>query len=315
MTQVKNNSKFDISIITPVYNESENLIELYERIVKAIPEHYVWEIIFIDDGSTDNSKEIIRKICLNDSKVSSIILSKNHGHQIALTAGYDHALGKCVISLDSDLQHPPELIVKMLDAWNRGYEVVLTRRSGENLNWFKKITSRLYYILFRKLSNINIVDNSADYRLLDHKIVDYLKQYRETSRFIRGIVADMGFRHLVLDYHEDHRKFGHSKYNLLVMLNLAYKGILSFSNLPLRLSIYSGFIISSLCILYTAWFIYYKFVYGIVKGEASVMVGIYFIGGIQLISIGIIGEYIANIFNDVKNRPLYCITEIIGNKK
>ena len=312
-TSKTTNHKYDISIICPVYNEASNIEKLYERINDNIPNKFKSEIIFIDDGSTDLSKEIIRKISLADKNVCLISFTKNYGHQIALTAGYDYAQGNCVISLDSDLQHPPELIKTMLQEWEKGYKVVLTKRLNKNPMWFKRVTSTLFYSIFRKLSNIDIVDDSADFRLLDLEVINSMQNYKESSRFIRGIVADMGFKYKVLEYLENKRYSGNSKYNFFKMLSFAFKGILSFSNTPLRLSIYIGLLISFFCLLYTFWLIYYKMVYGNVAWMASVLVGIFFLGGVQLISLGILGEYVANIFTEVKHRPLYCIENIIRN--
>ena len=312
-TSKTTNHKYDISIICPVYNEASNIEKLYERINDNIPNKFKSEIIFIDDGSTDLSEEIIRKISLADKNVCLISFTKNYGHQIALTAGYDYAQGNCVISLDSDLQHPPELIKTMLQEWEKGYKVVLTKRLNKNPMWFKRVTSTLFYSIFRKLSNIDIVDDSADFRLLDLEVINSMQNYKESSRFIRGIVADMGFKYKVLEYLENKRYSGNSKYNFFKMLSFAFKGILSFSNTPLRLSIYIGLLISFFCLLYTFWLIYYKMVYGNVAWMASVLVGIFFLGGVQLISLGILGEYVANIFTEVKHRPLYCIENIIRN--
>jgi polyisoprenyl-phosphate glycosyltransferase len=304
---------FDISVICPVYNEASNIKKLYERIKKSIPDKYTSEIIFINDGSKDKSEDIIKEICLVDNNVCLVSFTKNYGHQIALTAGYDYAVGKCVISLDSDLQHPPELINKMVSEWENGCKVVLTKRLNKNLKFIKRVTSKLFYSVFRKLSNIDIVDNSADFRLLDMEVVKSMQNYKESTRFIRGIIADMNYKYIILEYEEEKRHSGNTKYNFLKMLSFALKGILSFSNAPLRLSIYFGLLISFFCLLYTFWLIYYKVVYGNVAWMASVLVGIFFLGGVQLISLGILGEYVANIFTEVKHRPLYCIDKVIRN--
>ena len=309
-------NKNDISIICPVFNEGKNLEQLYQRLIDSIPNKYSYEIIFINDGSTDLSNSILRKISLNDKRVCSVSFTKNYGHQIALTAGYDYAQSRCVISLDSDLQHPPELIPKMLEEWENGYRVVLTKRTSNNLKWFKRTSSRFFYFIFRKLSHLDIVNNSPDFRLLDAKVVNSMQKYRESSRFIRGIIADMGYKYKVLEYVEDIRSSGKTKYSFYKMLSFALKGLLSFTNMPLRLSIYLGLLISFFCLLYTFWLIYYKFVYGNVEWMASILVGIFFLGGVQLISLGILGEYIANIFTEVKQRPLYCVDNIVrhGNE-
>jgi len=300
-----------ISVISPFYNEQDNLNELYERIKNAIPAHYNWELVLVDDGSTDNSVEVVKKICRDDNRVRLIILSKNHGHQHALTAGYDYAKGKVVVSMDSDLQHPPEVIPEMIDLWEKGENIVFCRRKKTNeLGWFKRISSRIFYLLLKKISRIDLIEGSADFRLLDQKAVCCLKQYRESHRFLRGIVSDLGFKRHILDYEEEKRVAGKSKYNLYKMSKLALSGVISFSSFPLRISICFGIGISLLSIIYAIWIIYYKVVYGISGGISSVLVGIFFMGGIQLISIGILGEYLANVFVEVKKRPLYCVSEV-----
>lgn len=302
----------EISVISPVFNEAENLQELYERIRKAIPSKYSWELILIDDGSSDGSWEKIKFIAKQDPRVKGIFFSRNYGHQVALTAGYEHAAGRVVISLDSDLQHPPEVILEMIALWQQGNQIVFARRRGSNLGWLKGMSSRFFYSFFRKITRLNIIENAADFRLLDEKVVKYLKQYRESSRFIRAIVADLGFKYAVLDYKEDFRRAGSSKYSFYKMMRLGLKGITSFSNAPLRLSILVGMVISGVSLIYSAWLIYYKLRYDIAPGMASVLVGVFFIGGIQLVSIGILGEYVANIFTEVKQRPLYCVSESVG---
>jgi len=308
--------QYDISIISPVYNEEGNIKELYGRIKGAVPGQYNWELIFIDDGSEDSSKQIIREICNCDNRVMLISLSRNYGQQVALTAGYDVAYGKVVISLDSDLQHPPELIPQMLDLWKNGNDIIFARRRiNKKLGWFNRTSSKLFYSLLKRISNIPIVENSADFRLMDQKVVKYLRRYRESTRFIRGIVSDMGFRRAVIDYEEGIRKAGKAKYSLYDLIDLSIRGVASLSDIPLTISIFVGMFISSLSIIYALWLAYYKIIYGMVSGLASILVGVFFIGGVQLIFIGILGEYIASIFREVKRRPLYCISQIYGREE
>ena len=302
----------DISIISPAHNEEDNISELYERISLAIPDKYSWEIIFIDDGSTDLTSERIKELSAKDKRVKYIKFSRNYGHQIALTAGYDYAFGNSVVSIDSDLQHPPEIIPKMIELWENGNKIVFARRADDSLSWIKKVTSKSFYFVFNKIANINIVENSADFRLVDQKVVEYLRQYREMNRFIRGIVGDLGFKTAVLDYKEESRKSGKTKYSTIKMLRFALSGIVSFSSFPLVISFYFGAIISLFSFIYAIWIICHKIVYGAPAGIASVMVGIFFIGGVQLVSIGMLGEYISKIYTEVKKRPLYCVDEIVG---
>lgn len=302
----------DISIISPAHNEEDNIVELYERISHAIPGKYSWEIVFIDDGSTDLTIERIKELSIKDKRVKYVKFSRNYGHQIALTAGYDYAYGSSVISIDSDLQHPPEIIPKMIELWENGNKIVFARRADDSLNWVKRVTSKSFYFVFNKIAHTNIVENSADFKLIDQNVVQYLRKYRETNRFIRGIVSDLGFKSAVLDYKEDSRKTGKTKYSTIKMLRFALSGIVSFSSFPLVISFYFGAIISLFSFVYAIWIIIHKIVYGAPAGLASIMVGIFFIGGVQLVSIGMLGEYISKIFTEVKKRPLYCVDEIVG---
>ena len=303
---------FDISIISPVHNEEENIIELYERISDAIPDKYSCELILVDDGSTDCTSERIKELCTKDKRVKYVKFSRNYGHQIALTAGYDYAFGRCVISIDSDLQHPPEIIPKMLELWEDGNEIIFARRMNANLSWFKKVTSKLFYLVFNKIANTNIVGDSADFRLIDQKVVKYLRKYRELNRFVRGIVGDLGFKRTVLDYEEDSRKSGKTKYSTIKMMKFALSGIVSFSSFPLVISFYIGVVIALFSFIHATWIIYDKIVFGAPVGIASILVGIFFFGGVQLIFIGMLGEYISKIYTEVKRRPLYCVDETIG---
>ncbi|MBT4398154.1 MAG: glycosyltransferase family 2 protein [Bacteroidetes bacterium] len=302
----------DVSIVIPAHNEERNIRELCDRIKDAIPARYSWEIIIVDDGSSDRTNEVIREVFAEEKRIRSIVLSRNYGHQVALTAGYDTATGKVVITMDADLQHPPELIPGMLELWGKGFEVVLMKRVyTEDTGWFKRLSSKLFYSLLRKITHIYLEEGVADFRLIDRKGVNYLRKYRESGRFIRGIINDMGFKRTTLEYEEPGRKYGESKYTIVHMIRFAISGITSFSIIPLRISMLIGSVISLFSILYAFWIVSYKFLYGVPTGIASVLIGIFFLGGIQLMSIGILGEYIASIYNEVKNRPLYCIKEII----
>lgn len=303
----------DVSIISPVFNEKDNLIELYERIKNSIPDKYSWELLFIDDGSDDGSQALIRGFCNKDTHVRAFLLSKNFGHQMALTAGYEHANGKIVISLDSDLEHPPELIPKMIELWEQGKEIVFARRrGGKQKNKFKRISSKFFYHIMNKYFGANLIQDCADFRLMDQKVVKSLRQYRESGRFLRGIISNIGYERAILDFDEGIRKGGDTKYALKNMIQFSVQAIISLSVVPLRLFTLLGLAISILSILYSLWIIIEKLLYGIPPGQASILVGIFFLGGVQLISIGVLGEYIAGIFQDVKNRPFYLIKEKIN---
>lgn len=304
--------KNDISVVSPVYNEQDSVNGLYERIKRSVPSNYKWELIFVDDGSIDKSKELIKNICLRDNRVKAVFFSKNYGHQIALTAGYDFASGGAVITMDSDLQHPPEIIPEMLKLWEEGNDIVFAIRAAtDRLGWFKRLTSKYFYLLLRRISDVDLIEGAADFRLLDQRVVYYLRQHREAGRFLRGLISDMGFRRATLNYKEDERKSGRPKYNLWRMIKFALTGLVSFSSFPLKMSIYTGAAISAFSLIYAAWIVYYKITYGAAPGMASVLVGVFFIGGIQLVFIGILGEYLAGVFREVKKRPLYCVSEII----
>jgi len=301
--------QYDLTIITPVFNEEGSLRLFYSKLKEVITSHS-WEVIFIDDCSEDDSLNIIKDLKNNNGNVSYISFSKNYGHQIALSAGYDKANGKAVISLDSDLQHPIEQIPKMVEAWERGSKVVLCKRvSGDHLPLFKKYTAKMYYSILGYIADINVEEGVADFRLLDKSVVKYLRQYREKSRYLRGIVSTLGFKHEIVEYIERDRVSGESEYTLVKMLKLGADGVLSFSSFPLRISMIFGVLISVFSFIYAAWIVMHYFIYNTASGLPSIMVGIFFLGGVQLISVGILGEYIGKIYVEVKNRPLYIVED------
>lgn len=302
----------DISIIIPVLNEKDNLSLLYDEISKTVPKKYSWEILFVDDGSTDGSREEIRDICRKHPNGKAIFFSKNYGHQIALTAGYEHTSGHAVITMDADFQHPPEYISEMINLWENGGEVIFAVRLDEaHLTPFKKTTSRWFYTLLKAISHLDLIMGAGDFRLLDRKVVNYLCQYKEKDRFLRGIISDMGFCRKVFYYKERSRQHGVSKYDLGRMFKLALAGVVSFSSFPLKLCSMFGFMISTASIIYAIIIVYDKIAHGALPGMASVLVGVFFIGGVQLIFIGILGEYLMSVFKEVKARPLYCVSEKI----
>jgi dolichol-phosphate mannosyltransferase len=305
----------DISIVVPVYNEEGNISALYEQIRDVMPKKYSWELIFVDDGSGDNSRKEIRHLCETQKNISAIFFSKNYGHQIALTAGYDHAQGRAVITMDADLQHPPECLPDILQLWEEGAEIVFAiRQDSKTSSLFKQITSRWFYALLKAVSKIDLVNGAADFRLLDRKVVDHLNLYHERDRFLRGIISDMGFCRKTYYYKESPRQSGASKYRLGRMIGLAITGIVSFSGFPLKVCSTLGFMISFVSIIYAGAIVYDKMVHGASAGIASILVGVFFIGGVQLVFIGVLGEYLMRVFKEVKARPLYCVSEKLIKK-
>jgi dolichol-phosphate mannosyltransferase len=306
------------SVIVPVYNEEETIELFYDRItpvLRSISDQY--EIIFVNDGSTDDSLSLLRGIVAKDPKVVAVSFSRNFGHQIAVSAGIDHARGHAVIVIDGDLQDPPELIPEMLAKWKEGYQVVYAqrkRRKGESL--FKKITAFAFYRTLRAMTSTDIPLDTGDFRLMDRSVVEVLKNMRERSRFIRGMVAWVGFRQIGVEFERDERFSGKTKYHLSKMIRFALNGIFSFSDKPLKIASYIGLFTSFIGMLMIIWGLYSKIFRPetTIAGWASVFVAVLFFGGIQLFTIGIIGEYISRIYDESKARPLYVVGEYIRNE-
>jgi polyisoprenyl-phosphate glycosyltransferase len=304
-----------LSIVVPVYNEATNIRPLHAAVTAELDKlRLPYEIIFVNDGSRDDSKAVVRAVCAEDERVKLVSLSRNFGHQLAVTAGVEHACGQAVICMDADLQHPPELIPQMVAQWREGAQVVYTiREDARDASWFKRFTSSMFYRLINAISDVPIIPGAADFRLLDRQVADSLVAMRERSRFLRGMVSWVGFRQVGLHYTANPRFSGESKYSLRKMLALAGQGITSFSSLPLRVSAYLGFIASVAGVPYAIWAIYAKFFTNlVVPGWTSLLVAVLFLGGVQLMSMGIIGEYVGRIYTEVKGRPLYVAEETLG---
>ena len=307
-----------ISIVVPVFNEEKNLHEFHKRITAVMEqEPYDYNIIFVDDGSRDSSAVILNELSKADEHVEAYLLSRNYGHQMALTCGLDNADGDAVITMDGDLQHPPELLPEMLRLWKNGHEIVQTKRMAtEDAGFFKNITSSVYYKVINALSEVEITPGGSDFRLMDRIAVDAFKLYRERARFIRGLVNTLGFRVTVLEFVAPPRFAGHSKFNLHKMLHFALDGITAFSNLPLRWAFYIGIVFGLCSIMLLGHVFYVKYLTDdAVPGWATMTVSVLFLGGIQLVGIGILGEYIGRIFEEIKHRPLYLIARHIKCKK
>ena len=303
-----------ISFVVPVFNEEENIHEFYRRLTQVMaPLPYDYEILFIDDGSKDRTSQLIRELAEKDPNVQGYVFARNFGHQLALTCGLDQSTGDAVICMDGDLQHPPEMVPELLKKWEEGFEIVQTvRKATEDATWFKNITSRLYYKLINSMSEVRITPGGSDFRLMDRKAVDALNRFRERARFIRGMVNNLGFRYTTLEFVAPPRFAGHSKFNLRKMLRFALDGITAFSRVPLRLALYVGCIAGLGSILLIGHVIYVKYIIqDAVPGWTTLAAAEFFLGGVELIGIGIVGEYVGRIFDEVKQRPLYIIREHI----
>ncbi|MCJ0743239.1 glycosyltransferase family 2 protein [Pedobacter montanisoli] len=297
-----------VSVVIPAYNEEENILVVIDHIEDVFEKlNYDYELIIVDDGCADRTLDLVREAAQKDSRVFYIELSRNFGHQPALKAGLDSARGDCVISLDADLQHPPRLLVEMLEKWEQGYDVVYTRRQEDkNLPFKKRKTSRLFYKLMNSLSDVELEPGTADFRLMDRSVINVFKDFKENDLFVRGMVKWLGFKQYALDYIPNARFAGSSKYNIKRMRKLAMQGVTSLSVKPLHMAVYLGFLISGLSLLYLPYAIYAYF-HTHVSGWASLIVTIAFFGGLQLIILGILGIYIGKMFMQSKNRPTYII--------
>jgi dolichol-phosphate mannosyltransferase len=302
-----------ISIVLPVHNEEKNIPLIYQQLnqeLSAIQGKYVFEYIFVDDGSSDDSMRELEKFALQDPSVKVLSFSRNFGHQMAITAGYDHAKGDAVICMDSDLQHPPRVIPRLIEKWESGSDVVYTmRRESKSASFFKRYTTSIFYSLINKISHTKINKNAADFRLLSRHALQAFLKIRERDRFVRGLVGWIGFKSDVVEYEANDRIHGKTKYSAYKMLRFAMDAITSFSGMPLRFSFFVGMFIAITSFLYGLYLIiqYVFFDAQYVAGWPSILVSVLFLGGIQLVSVGILGEYIYRIFNETKGRPLYII--------
>jgi len=308
--EVKKINMKKISIVVPVYNEEDNIVHFYEAICQVMGgQPYDFELIFVDDGSRDNTRICIDMLEQRDDRVQGMLLSRNFGHQIALTCGMDHADGDAVITMDGDMQHPPELLPCLLAKWEDGYDVVQTiRETTEGVSWLKRTTSRYYYKVLNKLSKVQVQEGGSDFRLMDRRVVLAFRRYREQARFIRGMVSAMGYRQTNVAFVAPQRFAGVSKFSPRKMLHFALDGIMAYSTSPLRLGLYSGFICGFISLLLMLHVLFIKFfTEDAVPGWATITVSLLFFCGVQLSILGIIGEYIGRIFEEVKRRPLYLL--------
>ena len=302
----------DLSVVIPIYNEEGNIPLLYERLTAVMQGMGIsWEFIFINDGSRDRSIQLLKELGGKDPRVRYIDFSRNFGHQIAVSAGLDHSRGEAVVIMDADLQDPPELLPDMYRKYKEGFEVVYARRrSREGESWFKKTTARLFYRMLSRLSTVEIPLDTGDFRIIDHKVVEVLRNMPEKSKFLRGQISWIGFRQTFLEYDRQERHAGETNYPFKKMLSLALDGITGFSDLPLRFVTYFGLLVTGFAFLGTLYVLYSRFVMrDYVEGWSSLMITVLFIGGVQMIAIGVIGEYLSRIHANVRNRPLYIVRE------
>ncbi len=296
-----------LSVVAPVYNEEALIDQFYGRVCTAL-EGLNFELVLVDDGSSDGTSEALDRIAAGDPRVRIVYLSRNFGHQTALTAGLDHACGDAVVMLDADLQDPPELIPRMLDHWRAGCDVVYAvREEREGESRFKLATAHWFYRLFDKLAQVELQQNSGDFRLLDRRALDALLSMRERNRFLRGMTVWVGYRQAAVPYKRDPRYAGETKYTLPKMVKFSLDAISSFSHRPLQLATLLGFMISTLAFVAIPVVIVLRIVGSYLPGFGAVTIAVLLLGGIQLIAIGIIGEYVGRIYDEVKGRPLYLV--------
>lgn len=303
------------SLIVPIYNEEENIEEFYKRataVFKALNEKY--EIIFVDDGSRDRSREMLKALSQKDPNVKAVLLSRNFGKEIAMTAAIDASRGQAVIPIDADLQDPPEIIPRLVEKWREGWDVVYATRSqrhGES--WIKRFTASMFYKVINKFSRIYIPHNTGDFRLMDRRAVKALIKLKENHRFMKGLFAWVGFKQTGIFYERDPRYAGDTKWNYLRLFNFAVEGITSFSSIPLKMASVMGFLISFATFVFAIFILIKTIFFGNpVAGWPSMTLIILFLGGIQLLTIGIIGEYIGRIYDETKQRSLYIVEESLG---
>lgn len=309
--------KITYSIIAPIYNEKENLQELYRRIKEVMNSTGErWELILVDDGSTDGSAEIIRTFGKDDKYIRPVIFARNFGHQVAVTAGLDYSRGDAVVIIDADLQDPPELILEMAKKWKEGYEVVYavrTEREGES--WFKLWTASLFYRMIYRITDVKIPLDTGDFRLMDRKVVDVMNKMRERHRFLRGMSAWVGFRQIGVEYKRAARKAGETKYPFRKMFRLAINAITSFSYFPLQVATFFGFASAGVAIIAIPVVAALRLAGShSFEGQTTTLISVLFLGGVQLICVGILGEYIGRLYDEAKGRPLYIVREAPEDK-
>jgi polyisoprenyl-phosphate glycosyltransferase len=302
------------SIVVPVLNEEQNLLELYDRI-RSVMEFMdsSWELIFVNDGSTDNSLAIMRNLHGRDSRVKIVDLARRFGHQAGISAGIEYAAGEAVILMDADLQDSPDALPALIEKWNQGYEVVYAVRRRRKENALLRLAYSAFYRILSRLADLDIPMDAGDFSLMDRKVIETIKRMPERSRFIRGLRTWAGFRQVGVECERDRRRHGETKYNFRRLLQLALDGFFGFSNLPLRLASFLGILIATVSCALAVGIILLRVAYGVKpQGWSSLAVIILFLGGVQLITIGILGEYNARIYEEVRGRPVYVLRQLVG---
>ena len=301
-----------LSIVIPIYNEEENIDSLINRLRTVVAQMQIsCEYIFVNDGSKDHSFQLIKNLALADPAVKYIDVSRNFGHQIAVSAGLDLAAGDRVAIIDADLQDPPELIIEMFAKMDQGYEVVYAKRNNRNgESWLKKFTAKVFYRILKSITSVKIPVDTGDFRIIDRKVVNVLNQMPEHNKFLRGQISWIGFKQTYVEYNRNVRQAGSTGYTYKKMIRLALDGITSFSNFPLKVASICGFVVSGIAFIVMIYALYSRYIIkDYVEGWTSTIISVLFLGGIQLISIGIIGEYISRLSENARNRPLYIINE------
>ncbi|MBL8015378.1 MAG: glycosyltransferase family 2 protein [Candidatus Doudnabacteria bacterium] len=308
-----------ISYVLPVYNESEGIEQFYAELKKSLAKlkSYKFDLIFINDGSRDDSLIKLLSIHEQDSRVKVINFSRNFGHQKAITAGLDYAVGDAVVIMDTDLQDPPSVSLELIQKWEEGFEVVYAKRAKRKDTFFKRVTANWYYRLLSKLSEIEIPRNTGDFRLLDRKAVNYLNKFREQNRYMRGLVSFLGFKQTAVEFDRDARFAGKTGYSWGKMIRLALDGIAGFSTAPLRMIAWMGFAVAFFSILGILYALLVRLLSPetVVSGWTFLIIAIFFIGGVQMIMLGILGIYIGRIYTEVQGRPLYIVDSVIKSAK
>ena len=310
-------NKKKISILVPCFNEEKSLPLLYPELVKLVESNlgYDWELMFVNDGSEDDTLGELQRLHALDNHVNYVDLSRNFGKEVAMLAGFDYVTGDCLVIIDADLQHPPTLIPEMIRWWEQGYDDVYAKRKSRGKeSWLRKQLSLQFYKILQGSSRFDVLQNVGDFRLLDRKCINALKRMRESERYTKGMYCWIGFRKKDIEFEQGNRVAGESSWNYRQLFGLAVDGITSFTNAPLRLSTITGCIVSSFAFIYMIWVLVKALIWGDpVQGFPTIVILILFLGGIQLLSIGIIGEYIGRIYNEVKHRPNYIVREFNGN--